>query len=289
MVASAFSSEPAAFYVRDGDLFAATGWTRGPWDPSCQHAGPPAALLARAVEHCPGIGDGPADRHVGRITCEILAPVPIAALRVEAEVTRGGRRVDMVEATLSLADGAPVIRARAWRLLRREIELAAGISSADPGSPAHRAGRPSGEPGSPTPPDQLDRNDVFFPAGIDIGYHRAMDGRFDRGSFTEPGPAVAWIRALHPLVADEEMTPLQRVLIAADSGNGISSALDFSRYRFMNVDLSVHLSRMPVGKWVCLDAVTSPEPHGAGITDAMLLDERGPIGRAAQTLLIDER
>lgn len=289
MVASDNLPDPAAFFVSDGELFAATALTRGPWDARCQHAGPPAALIGRAIERCAGIGERVADRHVGRITYEILAPIPIAPLRVEAELTRGGRRVDLVEATLAPAGGDPVIRARAWRLLRREIELPPGLSSDEAGSPANAAGRPSGESGAPRLPDQLKRTDVFFPTEHEVGYHTAMDGRFDRGSFTEVGPAVAWMRPLHPLVAGEEWTPLQRVLVAADSGNGVSSTLDFSRYRFLNVDLSVHLARMPAGEWVCLDAVTSPERHGAGITDAMLRDERGPIGRAAQTLIIDER
>ena len=280
--------EFGGFYVSDGDLLVATELTRGPWDASSQHAGPPAALLGRAVERCDGIGERVADRHVGRITYEILAPVPIASLTVEAAVVRGGRRVDMVEATLS-AGGEPVVRARAWRLLRRDVGIPAGLGSSEPGAPAHEAGRPSGEPGAPTPPERLERGDVFFPTGHEVGYHTAMEYRFDRGSFVEPGPAVTWMRALHPLVAGEEMTPLQRVLVAADSGNGISSTLDFRRFVFINVDLTVHLSRMPAGEWVCLDAVTAPEPHGAGISDTMLLDELGPIGRAAQTLLIAER
>lgn len=288
VIASNDSEDSDAFYVPDGESVVSTALTRGPWDSASQHAGPPAALLGRAVERCDGIGERPADRHVGRITYEILAPVPIAPLTVEAALVRGGRRVDMVEATLS-ADGVPVVRARAWRLLRREVEIPAGLSSAEPGSPAHEAGRPSGEPGSPTPPEQLERGDVFFPTGHDVGYHTAMEYRFERGSFVEPGPAVAWMRALHPLVAGEEMTPLQRVLVAADSGNGISSTLDFRRYVFINVDLTVHLSRMPAGEWVCLDSVTIPEPHGAGMSDTMLRDELGPIGRASQTLLIDER
>lgn len=277
------------FFVPEGDLFAATELTRGPWDGSSQHAGPPAALIGRAVERCSGIGDRPEDRHVGRITYEILGPIPITPLRVEAAVTRGGRRVDMVEATLAPADAEPVVRARAWRLLRRELELPAGVASDEEGSPANAAGRPSGEPGAPRPPQEIEPTDVFFPTGHEVGYQTAMDGRFDRGSFTAIGPAVAWMRPLHPLVAGEAWTPLQRVLVAADSGNGISSTLDFDRYRFINVDLSVHLSRMPVGEWVCLDAVTAPERHGAGISDTMLRDELGPIGRAAQTLIIDER
>jgi Thioesterase-like superfamily len=55
------------------------------------------------------------------------------------------------------------------------------------------------------------------------------------------------------------------------------------------VDLSVHLHRLPKGEWVCLDAVTLPEPNGIGMADTRLLDEQGPIGRAAQTLLVADR
>jgi hypothetical protein len=92
-----------------------------------------------------------------------------------------------------------------------------------------------------------------------------------------------------PLVDGEQPTPLQRVLVAADSGNGISATLDFRRYLFINVDLSVHLHRVPSGVWVCLDSLTIAEPNGQGIADTMLWDERGPLGRACQTLLIAER
>ena len=46
---------------------------------------------------------------------------------------------------------------------------------------------------------------------------------------------------------------------------------------------------MPAGEWVCLDALTIPEPTGVGLSDTMLCDERGPIGRACQTLLVAER
>jgi hypothetical protein len=92
-----------------------------------------------------------------------------------------------------------------------------------------------------------------------------------------------------PLLPGEVPTPLQRVLVAADTGNGVSAAIEWSKYLFINVDLSVHLHRMPEGEWVCLDAVTLPEPNGVGMADTRLLDERGPIGRATQTLLIANR
>ncbi|HET8863191.1 MAG TPA: acyl-CoA thioesterase domain-containing protein, partial [Solirubrobacterales bacterium] len=91
---------PAAFYESDGvNSFVATELTRGPWDPQAQHAGPPSALLGREIERADGAGaDG---FQVARVTLEILRPVPIGPVRVEAEVVRPGRSVQMVEATLS--------------------------------------------------------------------------------------------------------------------------------------------------------------------------------------------
>jgi Thioesterase-like superfamily len=275
---------PDAFFARDGDVYAPTELTRGPWDPDSQHAGPPAALIGREIERL----DGEPGRRVGRITYEILRAVPISPLRVEAWVARPGRSVELVEARLLEAGGEELVRARAWRLRSAALELPERLSSEEgPGligsSPSTL--RPGFAPPGPAeaPPGR------FPPTGHDTGYHTAMEYRFVRGDFAEPGPAIAWMRMRHPLVAGERPTPLERVLVAADSGNGVSATLDWSRFLFINVDLTVHLNRFPAGEWVCLDAITIPEPNGIGIADTALYDERGPIGRAVQTLLVGER
>ncbi|HEY6779958.1 MAG TPA: hypothetical protein VI111_03340, partial [Thermoleophilaceae bacterium] len=129
----------------------------------------------------------------------------------------------------------------------------------------------------------------FFPTGSDVGYHTAIEYRFVRGGFMEIGPATVWIRMGHPLVEGEQASPLQQVLAAADSGNGVSAALDYRRYVFINTELSVHLLRYPEGEWVCLDAVTTPTAAGVGLTETVLWDQRGRIGRAAQALLVRAR
>lgn len=284
-------SDPRAFYAPTDSGFSSSELTRGPWDGQTQHAGPPAALLAREIERCPGIGAEPADRLVGRITFEILRPVPIGPLLAEAAVERPGRRVDMVAATLrsGQGEGKELVRARAWRVKAGEVGLPDGVAGDDPGSPAARAGRPSGSTQPPPGPHELTGADAFFSTGYDVGYHTAMEYRFAQGGFLERGPAICWMRMGTPLLEGEEPSPLQRVLVAADSGNGISVTLDFERYLFINVDLTVHLHRMPAGEWVCLDSITIPERNGLGISDTLLADEVGPIGRACQTLLIAER
>ncbi|MGW7063867.1 acyl-CoA thioesterase domain-containing protein [Streptomyces sp. NPDC054904] len=99
------------FYERvDAGRFRAGEATRGPWDVGSQHAGPPAALLGRAVEERPG---GRTDMRIARITYEILRPVPIGGLEITTSVLRSGRGTEVVEAAL-VPEGAdaPVMLAR---------------------------------------------------------------------------------------------------------------------------------------------------------------------------------
>jgi hypothetical protein len=88
------------------------------------------------------------------------------------------------------------------------------------------------------------------------------------------------------LVEGETPEPLHRVLAAADSGNGVSSPLDYRRWMFINADVSVSLRRHPRGEWVGLQAATYAEPDGIGMSDTMLRDEDGMIGRATQSLFV---
>jgi len=258
----------ASFYEPDGAGYLASELTRGPWDPGAQHAGPPAALLGRELELLPEAEDF----QICRLTFEILRSIPIGPVEVEARIARLGRRVQMLEGELRVG-GETLMMVRAWRLRTAPVDLPAEAVAIPPGPTLP----PEPGPGS------------FFPTGESVGYHTAMEVRFNSGGFTEIGPATAWLRMRQPLVGDEPISPLQRVLVAADVGNGISAAVDFRKFLFVNVDLTVQLERLPEGEWVCVDAITLPRPRGNATAESVLGDERGRLGRALQTLLVAER
>lgn len=260
---------PTAFYIPDDDRFVSTDLTRGPWSPEAQHAGPPSALLGHVIERCATR----AGFQVGRVAVEILGPVPVEPLTATARVTRPGRSVELIEAELSSAKG-PVMKANAWRFKLADPPLDLDESILPQGS------RPG--PETVTAPAR-------FPTDQPIGFHTGIDYAFVAGSFDEPGPATCWIRLKYPIVAGTEPSPLERTLAAADSGNGVSATLDWSRYLFINTDLTVTLHRQPVGEWICLDAATYPQPHGIGLAESALFDVTGPIGRSTQTLLVGRR
>jgi hypothetical protein len=117
----------------------------------------------------------------------------------------------------------------------------------------------------------------------------AMDIRFTAGAFLDLGPATAWFRLRYPLLAGEEPSPLQRLAAAADFGNGISAAVPWDGYVFINPDLTIYLDRAPVGEWFMLEAATRLGREGIGLCESAIYDERGRVGRAIQALLVTAR
>jgi hypothetical protein len=260
------SEESAAFFIPDGDdRFIATQNTRGPWAPDAQHGGPPAALLGRAIERVGGDGF-----MVARCTFDILRPVPIGPLEVITNVVRPGKKVQLVEASLTF-DGQQVMRATSWLIRTQELDFET----------------PQIEDSPPPGPDRGESMPV--PEGWSHSYMGSMEWLFVEGAFFELGPAMTWFRMRIPLIEGEEPTPLQRVLCSADSASGISTAIDFSEWIYINTDLTVYLHRLPAGEWVGIQAITRPEHHGVGFTSSLIRDEKGPIGRSGQSLYIAPR
>jgi Thioesterase-like superfamily len=259
-----------AYTSDDGRSFRASALTRGPWHPEHQHAGPPSALICRAISLAAaeqGFG------HLGRLTGNLMRPVTIGECRVEVLADYVGRNVGHYSARL-FADSKEVARFTA--LMQREDDLPV---------PTGTAGHPL--PGAPKSPHDSPACRMPF-AGRNIGYGDLVETRLAEGRFFD-GPCAAWFRLRYPLVAGEAPSPYERVAVAADSGNGISASLDFGRYSFINCDLTINLLRRPAGEWICLQSRSAFGGNGCGLAESALYDEGGLIGRATQSLVIRVR
>jgi hypothetical protein len=263
-------SKPPYYRVSgDADGFAVfepTESTVSVWAETMQHGSPPATLLVRAMEQL----DPRPGARISRVVMEILGPIPLAENRVRAWVERPGAQVELLGAELL----APVpsggyraaARAYAWRLATADTPSAE--SAWDPVLPARSEGA------------RWDPLQVYPPGYIDS---------LEWVRIEQPGPGQVWARPLVPLLDGEELSPLQRLFTVVDSANGIGAKLDIRKWTFLNTDLSVHIHREPQGEWVGLSAETSVGPDGIGMCAAVVYDERGPVARSAQTLLVRPR
>jgi len=242
-----------------------TPGTAGPWGPEAQHGGPPAALLAWAIEALPE-AEG---RVVGRFALELLGPVPLTALRATAHVVRPGRSVALARAELvDVARDRVVATAQAWL-----------FPASDDGPAA---------PSGPLAHGPVDGSTHERPASWHGGYLDAMEWRWITGAVDEAGPGVVWMRS-PDLLPDEPISPVQRLLACVDSASGAGAALDVTEWAFLNTDLTVHVLRPPVGEWVCLDASTTLGPGSVGVATSEVYDELGLVARSAQALLVVRR
>jgi hypothetical protein len=267
----------ALFEVVDEDREAGTGTfqptelSRGPWSPDALHGGPVGALVARHLEAVPAA----LPLHPSRLTVELLYPVPLEPLTVRTYAVRRGKRVRVLGADVHGPDDTLLVRATLQQVRRQPITLPAFLRSTT--GAAH------------APPDRGDA-EVGAPDWnhTDIAFHsHATEHHVVAGGWTELGPTTDWIRLTVPVVAGEAPSPLQRVAAAADFGNGISAALPYGEWLFINPDLTIHLHRLPEGEWVCLDAATWIDGDGVGQAESELYDERGRLGRSLQSRLIE--
>ena len=224
------SEGPEAYYLPRGNgRYEPTWATESPWDRKAQHGGPPAALLAHVIDQAV---EGPL--RISRISVDILGPIPLREAVVEVSPVKPGRRVQLTEARM-MVDGRVAVTARTWH-----------IATGDrPPTTSEEQTAPPPVPPRPTPQH-------FYPGLDDWGYGRSIEWRFTRGSFDSLGAADVWARVRLPLVDGVALTGQDRVLIAADSANGLSLSLPLKQWFSIPPTMTATLLRPPTGEWVHL-------------------------------------
>lgn len=244
------------FDVVDG-AYVPTTLTAGPWDKRLQNGVAINALIAHAAEQVPS----PAPMVTCRLVTDILRPSRMAPVVTKVEILREGAKLQLLQIDLLQDD---VITARASVLRVRD-----GHSPATQ-FPIHIVG-------PDTLPPLNRRKSALAPIN---------ETRLEEGGVEVLGPGVVWTRMTGDITPGVPISPFVQVAMAADFGSGTSSYVDWREWSFANVDISLHLTRMPLGKWIRVAATTESAGNGIAIVDTRLSDEHGEIGHAHQTLFV---
>ncbi|MBR0778294.1 thioesterase family protein [Bradyrhizobium diazoefficiens] len=255
-----------AIYRVDGNSVVTSPDAAGPWDKRMQHGSAPASLVTWAAERIAT----PVPMHIARVTIDLMRPVPVAPLTIETAVLREGRKIQLCEVKL-LAEGVQVVGATVLKIRQQALALPDDVKELPVTLPS--------------PEDSLveDGHAATSP------FVRMVSMRAARGRFGQAGAGAIWFRVDHPLIAGEAVSQAMRAVVASDFSNGSASTLDFRAWTFINADLTVSLSRQPVGDWILLDGESWIGPDGAGLAMSRLADRQGYFGRAVQSLVIEKR
>src|SRR5690625_3941154 len=252
-----------AYFERvDDSTYRATEHVSGAWKVTEQHIAPALGLLAHVVESDRD-GRGRDDLVIGRVSYDILGVLPIDTMQTSVRVLRPGRTIELVEARLRHDDRDAVIL-RAWLMRPQDRRALAGTSF----------------PRIPSLDDTPEWNPSSVWGG---GFIASLQGRRTQ---VEPGRATFWLRTPLPLVGDQKVSSLARVIGLLDAANGMTVRVDPSTAVFPNLDLTAHFFDKPRGEWVGFDTTVSFGAAGIGLTSSVIHDADGPVGTVNQILTV---
>jgi hypothetical protein len=237
-----------------------------PWLADMQHGAMISALMARAVEAAPC----PVPMQMTRLTCDMSRPVPLGPTQVVARVVRDGKRVQTLDVEM-FVDGAVRSRGTALRV-RVDPHLVDDVHAQ-----------------LPWPDDVVAQGPMVSTLESPMGTSPLWNSFDPRWEHVTPGEAVVWVRLAQNLVDGQPLTPTVRAALAADLSMTSGAAVPREHYLVINPDLTLSLTRPPVGEWIRISSRVRVEANGTGLTEATLSDQHGWVGRSLKSLLVERR
>jgi len=259
-------AEFEALFLPEGDGWMPTEAGLGPWGADLLHGGAVSALAIMLMED-----EDDDDYESVSYSADLMRALPMSRLDASVRIVRKGQRLEIIECELSAKDRL-VTRCRLVRVRPQPLTLPEGAPA--PSDEAPPDGPEAFHEAAPFDPKRT----FFVGAGIEMRVPEP--GQFGQG--------VAWYRLMIPTVPGHEPSPAARAAAAADFGNGISGfrSNEFIPVAFPNADLVMHLSRLPEGEWVRLQATSEWRPDGIGLARGELADRNGTIGVSEQSLVL---
>ncbi|SDD95531.1 thioesterase family protein [Rhodococcus tukisamuensis] len=249
-----------AFFATTEDGYVPLPFATSRWSEDMVHGAALCGLLARAVEN----GHGAEGFTPARLTVDLFRPALTRPFTTTTASVREGRRIRVADAEL-WQDGEVVARASAVFLRRSEQP---------PGEVWTREHRPS--PPDAGPVDEL-RPPWFGSDDHPEGWSSSM--------LEHQGASRKrmWSQNI-PVVEGEELSPFVRAAMAAEP-TSLMTNWGTAGVGFINVDLTMVLSRLPDGPEVGLEADDHHSADGIAAGTATLFDRGGPIGTCVVSAL----
>jgi acyl-CoA thioesterase len=248
------ATEPAHFTLNEDGGFIPTRFAQSHWGDDHLNGPAVVGLAARALEnHC-----GSDDFMPARLTVDLFRAARGVPTTVDVRVLRDGRRVHSAECDV-LQDGRAVARATLIQYRR---------SAAPPG---RQWTAPVTFPTPPVPDDTM----LPYVGSGDADWARSPAAHQNdaRKRFFNDGISV---------VAGEKNSPFVRAVMLAEATSLVTN-LGTNGIGYINGDLTVGLSRLPVDEWIGIQGDSHWAADGIAVGTATLFDHDGAFGTGMTT------
>ena len=234
---------------------------QGAWNPHEQHMAPATGLLCAELERFQA-RDG---LRIGKVSLDIFGLITFGEFSINTRIIRAGKTIELIEAEMQAGAKTSIV-ARAWRMQTQDTHQIAGLEDQSIGL--------------------AEQNPVWedmkkWPGG----FIQSTTTRANLAHRT--GKGIVWMTTVLDMIESQETNDFVRIMGMVDTANGVVARIDPTQgWAYPNLDLQIHLLRLPTGKWLGLEAVQQFGEDGIGITSAILHDEKGPFGRSEQILTL---
>ncbi|SUA55639.1 thioesterase family protein [Oligella urethralis] len=238
--------------------------SQGAWNAHEQHMAPASGVMSYELE----LFQPRDDMIYGRLGFDILGLIPLKDFTITTRNIRPGKTIELIESSLS-CEGKVAIVLRAWRVMKNDTSTVASVAD---------------EPITP-------RNEMVEWTALKGvwagGYIASISDHIRSNRERRPGCAQVWLSNDLAMVEGVATSSFVKLMGMVDTSNGVavSQQSPFS-HMFPNVDLQIHLYRLPQGQWLGLNTRQQYGAQGVGLTTSILYDEVGPFGHSEQILTV---
>lgn len=236
--------------------------TQGAWNDFEQHMAPATGVICSELERF----HPRQNMRYGRISLDIYGIIYLDDFKITTQCIRPGKTIELIESVFE-SKGRTCIVARAWRMVTEDSSNISGIED-----------RTIQSYEKSTPWNGM----TVWTGGYihSIAEHVRMVER-------NIGKGIVWITNPLEMVEGKPTSSFVKLMGMVDTMNGLVLREENAfTHIFPNLDLQIHLYRMPSGYHLGLDIQKQYGSDGIGLTTAILHDEKGPFGHAEQILTV---